>query len=137
MHEVAHEVTPAPPPPAPSPPPVPAPEPRAWLDVRVTNAKDATIFVDGQEWGRGVAVKVAVDPGAHDVVAIPFGSRTKVSQHVEVGPDQTNTVVLEVPGTPAVHGSSRPPVKPAKPAKPTLPAHGNDDDELLAPKARK
>ena len=118
--------------PAAAPAPVPA---KAWLDVRVINAKDATIFVDGQEWGRGAAVKVAVDPGPHDVVIIPLGTRAKITQHVEVGPDQTSTVELSVPTAPVVtRPSSRPPVKSAKPP-PAQPAHGRDDDELLAPKA--
>jgi hypothetical protein len=133
VHEFAHEVMP-PPAAAPVPPPPPLQAvPRAWLEVRVTNAKDATIFVDGQEWGRGVAVKVAVDPGPHDVVAIPFGSRMKISQHVEVGADETNTVVLAVPVAERPHGPVKPPPKQPKPQ----PAHGNDDDELLAPQGRK
>ena len=136
---VMPEVAPPPAPVAPAQPAaVPAPpaaQPRAWLDVRVTNAKDATIFVDGQEWGRGVAVKVAVDPGPHDVVVIPLGTRAKITQHVEVGPDQTSSVELSVPSSPVVtRPPARPPVKQPKP--PQQPAHGRDDDELLAPKAR-
>jgi len=126
-------VSPAPAQPPPVAAPAAPPPARAWLDVRVTNAKDATIFVDGQEWGRGAAVKVAVDPGPHDVVIIPLGTRAKISQHVEVGPDQTSTVELSVPTAPVVtRPPSHPPAKSPKP--PQQPAHGRDDDELLAPK---
>jgi tRNA A-37 threonylcarbamoyl transferase component Bud32 len=124
--------------PAPAEPPKPAPAPAAAaepalgkLEISVSGSKDAEIFVDGVERGRGSELKADVKPGPHTVeVRPPKG--TPITRDIEVAEGATLGVEIDVPvSKPAGKPVGRPPVRPKPPVKPPL-----DDDELLRPKGR-
>jgi hypothetical protein len=116
----------------------PVVETRGALDVKVTGARDAAIFVDGEEWGRGASIRVELDPGIHELIVKPPG-RDPVTQQVEIKAGSVSTVAIVVPPAPArtpARTPARPPRRDGKtPAKQTQTPAG--DDDLLAPKRRK
>jgi tRNA A-37 threonylcarbamoyl transferase component Bud32 len=110
----------------------PTVETRGALDVKVTGAKDAAIFVDGEEWGRGASIRVELEPGTHELVVKPPG-RDAVTQTVEIKAGSVSTVAIVVPPAPA-RTPARPPRRGGKPSGKQTPS---GDDDLLAPKRRK
>jgi hypothetical protein len=115
--------------PAPAPEPPPAPPPpvveRGTLEVSVSGAKDSTILVDGEEWGRGASLKVQLEPGEHTVTVKPPG-RASISQKVVINGGAVNSIAVVVPPPQATRVIR----VPKKEAKDTT----KRDDDLLAPK---
>jgi tRNA A-37 threonylcarbamoyl transferase component Bud32 len=108
----------------------PAPAAPGTLEVNVSGATDATIFVDGKEWARGAVLKVELEPGSHEVMVRP-AKGAPIKQTVEVGAGQVNTITIVVPRT-ATGTRSKKPIKSTKATKPTKPG----DDDLLVPKGK-
>jgi serine/threonine protein kinase len=104
-------------------PPAPA---RATLVVEVSGSKDAVIFVDGDERGKGASIKIEVDPGKHDIAVKPPG-RAQITQHVELAAGQEKTVPVAVPPPLRTPPTTRPP--PPKHEPKSTP----NADELLTP----
>jgi serine/threonine-protein kinase len=118
-------------PPAAEPPPVTEPPPpgtSGTLDISVTGARDATILVDGVEWGRGASIRVQLDPGPHDLEARVRG-RDPILQHVEVAAGQRSAATLVVPPRTAPPHPTHPPRK-----QPSTQSKQRDEDSLLKPK---
>ena len=113
-----------PPPPAPAPAPAPV---RGTLEVKVNGARDSTILVDGEEWGRGASLKVELEAGEHTVTVKPPG-RPTISQKVEIHGGAINSIAVVVP-PPQATRVIRVPTKKDGP-KP------KGDDDLLTPKSR-
>jgi len=141
------EDTPAPAPGALSaPPPVAAPQPPpapveaapalVQLEINVTGSKDAVIVVDGDERGRGTAVKVDVKPGKHAIEVQP-PKAAPISRDVEVVAGQENVVEIDVPAPrPAIKPPPpvvRPPLRPKPPLPPPI-KKPPDENDLLKPK---
>jgi tRNA A-37 threonylcarbamoyl transferase component Bud32 len=120
----------APPPPLP-PAMVVAPPARGTLEVAVTGAMNTSIFVDGQQWGTGEAIKVELDPGDHSV-EVKAPGRAVISQHVDITSGQSVTLTMAVPPPAVVRPTPRPVARPVKKPAPQL-----REDDLLRPKGHK
>jgi serine/threonine protein kinase len=115
-------------------PPKQAPKPEAkpagTLAVTIDGAKDAMIFVDGEELGLGNQTQVKMlDPGDHEVVAKLKGKEV-AKQMVTIVANNVNNVSLAVPKPIAQRPVVRPVIR-KPPAKPQQPA---GDGDLLTPK---
>jgi len=129
---VAPAITPTPAPaPAPAPAKAVAPPARGTLEVNVTGVMNASILVDGQQWGTGEAIKVELDPGDHNI-EVKAPGRGVISQHVDITPGQSVTVTMAVPAPAIVRPTPRPVARPVKKPAPPL-----GDDDLLRPKGHK
>jgi len=108
--------------------PTPPAEP-GMLEIRVTGSKDAVILVDGDERGRGSALKVDLKPGRHAVEVRPPGG-APIRRELEIAAGEDRTVELDVP-------VRRPVVRPPPPRpRPPIRKPPLDEDELLRPKRR-
>ncbi|HUS32031.1 MAG TPA: serine/threonine-protein kinase [Kofleriaceae bacterium] len=110
----------------------PAPVERGTLEVEVKGAKDSTIYVDGEEWGRGASVKVPLEPGTHEIKVKPPG-RAAIVQTTTIESGQSNKLTIVVPKEKTIvirRGSAKTQPKETPPPPPS-------DDALLAPKKRK
>jgi hypothetical protein len=134
---VAMPTEPSPPTPTPTPapteqvaqPPTPqAPvQTRGTLEVDVQGSKDALIFVDGEERGRGASIKLELEPGEHRVVVKPPG-RPTIEKTVDVNAGGVSAVAIVVPKT------TRPAIRRTKRGGDSQTKSGTGDDELLTPK---
>jgi hypothetical protein len=106
----------------------PVPPQRGTLEVEITGAKDSTIYVDGEEWGRGASIKMPLDPGTHEIKVKPPG-RDAIIQTATIEPGQDNKLTIVVPKEKIVIRRGKTHVK--EPARPP------SDDELLTPKKKK
>ncbi len=105
-------------------------ETRGTLEVDIQGSKDAVIFVDGEERGRGASIKLELAAGSHEIVVKPRG-RPQLTKKVEVNAGGVSSVSLVVPA--AAHPMGHPPKQLPK-------DHGKlppGDDELLTPKRTK
>ena len=124
---------PAPPPPAPA----PAPELDGWIAITVVGTKDARIFVDDFEWGRGESITVKAKAGARVVRVVAAGQDAPPPETVLVRAGQPSNVTIVVPPKLAVRKPVvRRPVTRPRPDPSPKQTKQLDEDVLMKPKSK-
>jgi serine/threonine protein kinase len=115
--------------PTPAPPPKeePAPIAQGTIAITVLGSKEAVIFVDGVEWGRGNPIKM-IDAGKHEVRAQVKG-KPPITEVVTVEAGEVHKVTLQVPTAPS--RPVRPVIRRPPPTKP------KPTSDLMKPKGVK